>query len=43
MKMPKVKAMLEYRPNVPSGGNKDSTCGNVYPTYSHGGGGAMRC
>ena len=40
--MPKVKGRLEDRPNVPSDGNKDSTCGKVHPNYSHGDGGAIR-
>ena len=41
--MLKVKGKLEYRPNVLSGGNKDSTCGKVHSTYNYGGGGAIRC
>lgn len=40
--MPKIKGKLEYRPNVPSDGNKDSTCEKVHPTYSHGEGGSIR-
>ena len=40
--MPKVKNKLEYRPNVPSSGNKHSTCGKVHSSYSHGDGGNIR-
>ena len=40
--MPKVKNKLEYRPNIPSSGNKHSTCGKVHPSYSHGDGGNIR-
>ena len=40
--MQKVKNKLEYRPNIPSSGNKHSTCGKVHPSYSHGDGGNIR-
>ena len=40
--MPKSKCKSEHKSNIPSTDGENSTCGEVYPTYSHRDGGSIR-